>query len=206
MCFQIRAVRDDVESDFSPVDTTEVCDETEPETVEPSAPPGVPAPDATVAPDMEEAEGGGEPTGEGANGSGGGGDGDAAPPEQFITVLRVFTADTPAAETEQQRLAGLGVDVKLLDSTDYGLTVSSTAPSPTTAPPSPSPTPSGEAFFFLYLDGPSAAESETACNAAVASIEAAGEAPPSGACIRTFEVTSRPSGEPTPTGGASPSL
>jgi hypothetical protein len=208
MCFQIRAVRGDVESDFSPADPTEVCDETEPEDVEPSAPPGVPTPEETVAPDMEQAEGGGAPTGEGPtggeNGEGGENGGDAdAPPQQFLTVLRSYSQDiSDDAETEQQRLAALGVETKLLSTADYGLTAPGT-PSPTG---SPTPPPAGEQFVYLYLDGPSPADSLAACSQAVDTLTSAGETPPLNACAVTWEVTSRPGGEPAPTAAGAPSL
>jgi hypothetical protein len=195
MCFQIKAVRGELESEFSPGSPDQVCDETEAETVEESAPPGVPSPSVTVAPDMSQVGGGGEPTG-----GGGGGETADEPPLDFVTVMRTYSSDLETdARAEQERLADAGVPAKLLTTEEYGLAPPGAA-SPTGATsPSPAPTPTGETVWLVYVDGASAVEAQTACASAISALTAAGETPPSDACLITFQVVSRPSGEASPT-------
>ena len=205
MCFQIRSFRGDVESEFSPGGEDEVCDETEAETVpEEDLPPGVPAPEATVEPETEET-GGGDPTagGGGDDGSGDGSGDTGGPPQEFVTVWKVFSADVPEAPSEEQvRLASLGVQVKSLSTADYGLTGPTPSPS---AGPSPTLTAApAEAQIFLYLDGPTAGEAQTACATALSTLTAAGEVPPLDACVVTRRVATRPADEGAPEG--SPTL
>ncbi|RYP84172.1 hypothetical protein EKO23_17045 [Nocardioides guangzhouensis] len=188
MCFRLAAVRGGLPSNL----TDETCSRTEAESTPEVPASEAPSPSATVAP----VPGGGGGGGDGGSGSPTDPD---APPAAFITVLRAFGSDTgeePARQL-QAEYASNGIPAKVLLTTAYGLAHATPAATPTPGvTPSPSPV---APLWIVYVDGPSAQESVAACDAATARIVAAGGTPPQVPCASlTYQVVSRPSGQPSP--------
>lgn len=177
-CFLIVSVRDGVDSEFS---EGEVCDETEAETVEESAPPGAPSPSVTATPDMGTIGGGGETTGGGGTG-GGETPGADEPPLDFVAVLGSFSSDLEAdALAQQATFTAAGVPAKVLSTAEYGV-----------APPGSSPSPSSETRFLVYVDAATPDEATAACESAWSTLEAAGQTAPTDACLVVLQVLTRP--------------
>jgi hypothetical protein len=117
-------------------------------------PPGAPEGPAEPTIKPVPADGGGDGSGDGDGSTDGGTTDPSAPPQAFISLLYyypVLGGDDQAGRAEATRaeLVELGVDAKVLLTDDWTIT-----------PPVP-----GESSYVVYVDGATAEEATSACNA-----------------------------------------